>query len=226
MVPNQASMSLTGTRWNLVVPHFETFVADLSRQRLDPVLRGAKRGTKSGQVFSFIKGLRVSAGLIYLVRHLIGQTDSSLEVSWGQIIAGSTPIFSPECDVIIHERGTFARWNGNPEPVMDFKLIDCDKAIAVISCKSELTSIQPDLVTYCDRVKEYVNTVLLFAECCRPGAGERLQERARSAGYQEFWHLYTWDAKTSFIQGDEASWKSFAECIWHLATSSRAKRSG
>lgn len=206
---------MVGSHWNLIAERFDALVGELKRWRVDP----ETQRTKSGQLFSFVKGLRLSAGLIYIVRQLLRQTGSTLEANWGQVLGSSGPVFSPECDVIIHRQGEFARWNGSEDAVMDFRFIESGRAVAVISCKSQLDAIRVDLRTYCASVKHYVDKVLLFAECCRPGAGDRLQDRARAAGYDSLWYLYTWDQERSMVHEEEAVWKDFAEYIRSLALS-------
>ena len=59
----------------------------------------------------------------------------------------------------------------------------------------------------------------LFAECCRPGAVDRLREKSREAGYGKFWYLYTWDGKRS-IQPNQEMWLDFLESVESLNAAS------
>jgi len=76
---------------------------------------------------------------------------------------------------------------------MDFKFVLGQDAVAVISCKSYLTSIRRVDAEYCRRVHRHVNNVWLFAECCPKTALDHLRQKAKEAGYQKLWYLYTWD---------------------------------
>ncbi len=99
---------------------------------------------------------------------------------------------------------------------MDFKFVDQEDAVAVISCKSYLKSIGQDYEDYSRKVGKYVKNLWLFAECCPPADVDRLQERSRKAGYRKFWYLYPWDGERS-IHLDEAMCLDFLKSVRRLA---------
>lgn len=153
----------------------------------------AERG--KGQVLPFVRGLRLSAQLIYFLRKLL--SGSRLTADWGHLLDSEGNFCSCECDVIIHKNGEIWRWDGDDEhPVMDFKFISQEEAVGVISCKSYLTVSHVDK-QYCESIRKFVNRVWLFAECCDPNSIERIRNKAEKCGYEKFWPLYTWNKKIS-----------------------------
>lgn len=173
---------------------FQSIKAGLQEYRLDNFVRTLERtpGSNKGNILAFIRGLRFSALLIYAIRESLN--GSGLTASWGHIIDEEGEFCSRECDIIIHQEGHWMRWNGDGSgyPVMDFKFIEQENAIVVISCKSyiEKSKIEKD---YCDDIKRYVKKVWLFAECCSPGKVISIRDEALEIGYENFWSLYTWD---------------------------------
>jgi hypothetical protein len=170
---------------NLAVEELRALTAELQSFRSYPPLVRRGDGTYEGDILGFVKGLRLSARLIYFLRNRLSSTD--LEVSWGHLVANSQSC-SPECDVIIHAKGHVGKWNGSDHPIMDFKFVEAKQALAVISCKSSLKSID---TTYPKKLKKFgVDAVFLFAECCGEKQFERLEKRALAAGYRGLWCLY------------------------------------
>ena len=187
----------------LALQKIKSLSNELAEWRSDDEIRQIQRKKPKVGVFDFVKGLRLSAQLIYIIReHLSGY---SLEANWGQVIDDSGTYLSPECDVIIHSPGQLRRWNGGENQVMDFKFIPREKVIAVISCKSKITSITKDLTDYCQRLKPYMRgkKIWLFAECVPKGKGRKIINDSKRAGYQKCWYLYNWDSKNSEIQRDD-----------------------
>ena len=123
-------------------------------------------GLQDAGILGFVKGLRFSARLIYAIRDHLSSSD--YEVDWGHLLTSDGDSCSPECDIIIHKRGCVREWNGWKEPVMNFKFIECKDAIAVISCKSMITSIDKKHKSYIKALKPYVDKIFIFAECCEP----------------------------------------------------------
>ena len=107
---------------------------------------------------------------------------------------------------------------------MDFKFIDGARAVAVISCKSYLKSIDKGYRNYCRKVRSYVKEVWLFAECCPPDAVDHLREKWREAGYRKFWYLYPWDGERS-IQLNEENCLDFLKSITGLTKAYLSERS-
>ncbi|MCK9403917.1 MAG: hypothetical protein M0Q26_11005 [Chitinophagaceae bacterium] len=101
---------------------------------------------------------------------------------------------------------------------MDFRFINKDKAIAVISCKSYLTRTAVE-VDYCKKMLAYVHRVWLFAECCGPESVKLIRDEALDIGYENFWYLYTWSRTTDDIVDSVEGWLHFIETIKSLKMS-------
>lgn len=203
-----------GIRRRLQLEPFHKMVAGFGEFRIDEFIRTLEREKREGRILAFVRGLRLSAQLIYTLREFLSSTD--YEVDWGHLLDEEGILCSPECDVIIHERGYVRQWNGTNNPVMDFKFINCQNAVAVLSCKSFAKSID---VEYCNKIRSYVDNILLFAECCNRSSVKRLKEQAVSAGYTGFWYLYTWDKKNSQYLKDEKQWEDFLLSLGRLLDS-------
>jgi hypothetical protein len=167
------------------VAELRELTAELQDLRSHPPLVKRADGKYEGDILGFVKGLRLSARLIYFLRNRLSSTD--VEVSWGHLVANNESC-SPECDVIIHAKGHVRKWNGSKEPVMEFKFVEAEKAVAVVSCKSSLRSIDK---AYPKALKKVgVDAVFLFAECCPEKRFESLKKSALAAGYRGLWCLY------------------------------------
>jgi hypothetical protein len=154
--------------------------------------------TQEGAVLGFVTGLRLSAKLIYFLRERL--SGLQCEVNWGHLLTPDRASCSPECDVIIHKPGHLEKWNGGHSPVMDFRFIESAKAVAVISCKSNLTQIDKK---YPGRLAKHgVRKVYLFAECCRQKDYPRLKQSALANGYSSLGCLYLLDAKGEILIND------------------------
>lgn len=175
------------------------------------------KGLQDTGILSFVKGLRLSALLIYVIRDDL--SSYGYEVDWGHLIDPDGNYVSPECDIIIHTPGHVKEWNGNRNPVMNFKFIKCNNAAAVVSCKSLLKAIDEE---YYEKMKPYVKNVLLFAECCDPRSIGRLQGNAKTAGYKGFWYLYACDKKMQCAI-DEKQWLDFLNTLRKLVDSKSKK---
>jgi len=195
---------------------FHGLVSELAWWRTSPEMHLAEGESDTGNVLGFVRGLRFSVRLIYALRGILSHTN--LEVDWGHLLDHQNHSFSPECDVIIHRRGHEGRWNGHAygEQVMDFRFIRCGAVVAVISCKSKLTSKSSLDAAYCTKVKAYVDTVFLFAECCEDVSVEALRQRATAAGYDGFWALYGLDSGTLQDTPDEPGWEDFVQRLYAL----------
>jgi hypothetical protein len=169
-------------------------------------------GEYTGSILGFVKGLRLSAKLIYFLRKAL--SGYACEVNWGHVIDVSTGACSPECDVIIHKRGHLEHWNGGREPVMDFKFIEARNVIAVVSCKSRITSIDEE---YAKLLSLYgIQQVILFAECCSKSNYENLNEKAIEAGYTGLWCAYFKDPGGDDFQADEIHHQTFYNSVVKL----------
>ena len=143
-------------------------------------------GQYTGSILGFVKGLRLSAKLIYFLRTAL--SSSPFEVSWGHIMDPTNGSISPECDVIIHNRGHLGRWNGGEHPVMDFRFVETSNVRAVVSCKSRLATIDDEYPRLL--AKHSISNVILFAECCARSNYENLKGKALAAGYSGLWCAY------------------------------------
>jgi hypothetical protein len=197
----------------LNLEQFHSLKEELSSWRTEPEIQRMEKESSGGIVLGFVKGLRLSARLIYAIREHLSAFN--LEVDWGHLLTEKGSSCSPECDIIIHLPGHERAWNGHTKSIMDFKFIQCDKAIAVISCKSFIKDIDRK---YRARIKPYADKVLLFAECCEPGAVKKLKKSARSAGYTGFWYLYACDQATSVCTVDPKEWMGFLGTLRSIAT--------
>ena len=185
----------------------------LSSWRLDPVIKLMNKKGGKGKILGFVQGLRLSAQLIYILRKIVVRYN--LHVNWGHLVNEDGSSCSPECDVIIHKPGALQEWNGSDQPVMNFKFIKCSDAVAVISCKSSIESID---TTYCSDFLNYnVTDIFLFAECCRSGSIRRLTRQAKSAGYKGFFYLYSVKGNRSFIQQDQQVYSEFVKTIENIS---------
>lgn len=191
---------------------FYSLKEELSQWRTDLEIQVMEREKRGGLVLGFVRGLRLSARLIYAIRKAISHSD--LEVDWGHLLTPEGNSCSPECDIIIHSRGCKQRWNGHSNSIMDFKFIACQNAVAVISCKSFLKSVDRE---YCRKMNSYVDNVLLFAECCKPKSVNGLKRSALSAGYKGFWYLYKFDVETSECIHEEVVWEDFLDFLENLS---------
>jgi hypothetical protein len=189
---------------------FRQMAVELSDFRIED-LRPARAPHQPGAILPFVRGLRVSAQLVYAIRDFVHGTD--LEAHWGHLVGVDGITCSPECDVIIHRPAPKHRWNGGQEPVMDFWFIESQYAVAAISCKSLVDSIGADVDDYCRKVKCYVDRLGFFAECCPRGTEDGLRQSVRSAGYEMFTYLYSLDEATGYRQPNEPGWDEFIEWV-------------
>lgn len=171
------------------------------------------------RVLNFVRGLRFSAQLIYVIRRLL--SSKTLAAHWGHLVRDEDVLCSPECDIILHRDGKRHRWNGDDnEPVMDFWFIEPEAVRAVISCKSRIRKPSDVDRKFCQSLRHYgVKHVGLFAECCSPSHVGTIAKRAKKAGYDRFFHLYTLDPKTGSHSPSERSWDAFVRAIRGLEKS-------
>lgn len=191
---------------------FIKMMHEFSNWRIDSFIRQMEKTKSKGRVLPFVRGLRLSAQLIYIIREILSGSD--LTANWGHLLDDEQNICSCECDVIIHKTGHIHEWNGTKDPVMNFKFIEHKNAVAVISCKSHLKSSDIDK-EYCKSLKPFVRKVWLFAECCGPASLANIRRQARKYGYKKFWTLYTWTEQLGSTPAKK-EWISFVEEIERL----------
>jgi len=191
----------------LAIEQLTGLAAELQRIRYHPPLVKRQDGKYEGAILGFVKGLRLSARVIYFLRERLSQT--GLQVSWGHLLDSNEQSCSPECDVIIHTAGHVREWNGSKSPVMEFKFIEATSVRAVVSCKSNLNTIDK---AYPKALSKYgVKDVFLFAECCHENRFSRLRETAKQAGYRGLWCLYFTKSGEPSFKTDESIYVEFAK---------------
>lgn len=193
---------------------FNRMFAGFMEWRIDPFIRQLETTKEEGRILPFVRGLRLSAQLIYIIRDIL--SGSNLTASWGHIMDEPGNYCSKECDVIIHQKGYITRWNGAEHPVMDFRFIDQKKVKAVISCKSYIKRSIID-AHYCKMLKKYTKHILLFAECCAHRSITSINKHALETGYKRFWHLYTWSKKKA-PEPNNLGWVNFVDHITKIST--------
>lgn len=212
-----------GYRQLLTRQKFHVIKAGLQEYRLSEFIRQveAKKGAGKGTILPFIRGLRFSALLIYAIREFL--SGSGLTASWGHLMDENGVLCSPECDIIIHREGHMMRWNGDggDKPVMDFKFIECENALVVISCKSYLVPSQID-IDYAIDLKKYCSNVWLFSECSQVGKLEIIKEKSEALGYSGCWTLYTWDRSNNDVVDCLEQWDNFVITLKALMPSKSA----
>jgi len=189
-------------------------MGELKLLRDHPPLTRHLDGHYEGQILGFVRGLRLSAGVIYFLRERLSATN--LEVAWGHLVDDARDSCSPECDVIVHKKGHVAKWNGTEDPVMVFKFVKASSARAIVSCKSKLTDIDK---SYPKSLKKYgVADIFLFAECCQENDFPKLEKAAKKAGYRGLWCLYLTDKDSPSFRTDEKMLINFGDAV-HKAVS-------
>jgi hypothetical protein len=194
--------------------------AELQVLRDYPPIVKRSDGKYEGDILGFVKGLRLSARVIYFLRNRLSCT--GLDVNWGHILDDDEKSCSPECDIIVHSSGHVRKWNGNDRPIMDFKFVKADQVLAVVSCKSKITSIDKP---YVDSLKTYgVNTILLFAECCAAKSFAKIQGSALKAGYKGFWCLYTTDDSDEILETNDQMLIDFGDAIYKAVSKNASSK--
>jgi hypothetical protein len=197
-----------GVGATLRITRLEQLCGQLKPWRTDDDLELLKAAKGSALILPFVKGLMLSAQLIYVMRVELSGTD--LEVDWGHLLDAENRSCSPECDIIIHHKGHLGQWNGSDDPIMNFKFVSQDSAVAVISCKSYATDVDKE---YVRKLRRYVKNVFLFAECCSPDKVNSLRKKANDAGYAGFGYLYAFDKKTGVSTNDPKAWSRFLDAV-------------
>lgn len=193
----------------LAFSRFSEVATEFQRLRLSPPAVKSSSGKRTGEILRFVRGLRLSARVIYILRDQM--SNSALEVSWGHLLDNNQASCSPECDIIIHERGFVQKWNGNDHPIMDFRFIEAKKTRAVVSCKSFLADID---CSYPKDLRQFgIKKVFLFAECCRSDKFQTLSNNAKKAGYAGLGCLYLTSPDGSVFETDETIHMKFAKAV-------------
>lgn len=204
---------------NLAYGKFNELAAEFQGLRLSPPDAPVSPGTRSGEILRFVRGLRLSARVIYILRGIL--SGENVEVSWGHLLNEDRAICSRECDIIVHGKGYVNKWNGEEHPVMDFRFIDASKAHAIVSCKSILTTVDVD---YPKEMKQFgIKNTFLFAECCAKDDFEELKKKSRKAGYAALGCLYFTSLKTAGFATDDSVHHHFADSISKCVSRSLGK---
>jgi hypothetical protein len=198
---------------SLSVEQLEGLSAELQKLRHHPPLTRRQSGKYEGDILGFVKGLRLSARIIYFLRECLSHTH--YEVNWGHVLNSDEQSCSPECDIVIHSKGHVRKWNGDggTDPVMNFRFVRAEDVQAVVSCKSRLDSIDS---SYPLALKQFgIKKVFLFAECCREDQFPSLRAKAKGAGYSGLWCLYFTQKgpDESMFSTDETMYVDFGNSI-------------
>jgi hypothetical protein len=189
--------------------------AELSQWRMITPVDAIGEGDQSNRVLPFVQGLYFSALIIYALRECLGEP--GIEVSWGHLLDTEGEYISRECDIIVHRKDRHAfRWNGHEHPVMDFRFIPCDQALAVVSCKSFLQLKHLDR-KYPRQMEPFAQKIALFAECCKGTELDRLKKAALNCGYMGMWYVYT-RTESGVNTRDPAVWLDFLKAIKSTVT--------
>ena len=207
----ERSSVLSGSMGKMLsIEGFHSLARKLAEWRGDPSIALMDSKKSKGKILGFVKGLRLSAQIAYLIRNI---SSDGFEVNWGHLIDHKGQSCSPECDIIIHRGGQVQKWNGSEQPIMDFRFIKCENALGIVSCKSLTRSIDKE---YCRGFQKYqMKDIFLFAECCKSVSVDRLKEQAKDAGYKGFFYLYTFD-KDGYLTFDQNVYMDFIEAIQTL----------
>ena len=215
MLKNKPPPKSTGLKFGeaIEIEDLRALASRLHTARLSGPVVKASKGRREGDVLAFVKGLRLSAQLVYVIRKRLSHT--SYEVSWGHLLDRNRASCSPECDVIIHNKGYVEKWNGNEHPIMEFKFVHVAEARAVVSCKSELDVI--DRLYPASLKKCGLKKVLLFAESCPASRFKKLRRDAKRAGYVGLWCLYLTQGNNVQVKIDEKIHADFVKTLLKLA---------
>lgn len=204
---------------HLSIEQLTELAAELQKLRAYPPITKRADGKYEGDILGFVKGLRLSAKVIYFLREYL--SDMDFEVSWGHLLDINEQSCSPECDVIIHNKGYIRKWNGGKDPIMEFKFIRANSARVVISCKSLLNSVD---VNYPTALKKFgLKNIILFAECCPENKYDIYRKKAKSAGYKDLFVLYFTKKSEMEFSTDGNVHVQFGNCIRKLLHSIKPK---
>ena len=204
-MPNIPSPLQTNRFAHLATRELSQLADELQNLRCYAPLLSTGGGQYQGHILGFVKGLRISARLIYFIRKCL--STQSLQVSWGHIIDVDSGACSPECDVIIHLPGHYDKWNDGDKPVMEFLFVEARYVKAVVSCKSVLAGIDQQ---YPDQLRAVgVTNVILFAESCSQTNYENLKKQAIAAGYSGLWCSYFTQSSGDEFITDENHYNEF-----------------
>lgn len=197
----------------LQIQEYESIFSGFQFWNMNDFIKQINANKNKGGVLAFVRGLRLSAQLIYSIRGVLSERPD-LDVNWGHILDDNNTFCSRECDIIIHKKGEIQKWNGRHGCVMDFRFIRKSNAIAIVSCKSYVTSnVINSEKQYCKEMKAFVKKVWMFGECCSPTSVDTLKATAVNVGFDKFWCAYTFNKRTSEIDPLHADWLDFIEEI-------------
>ena len=203
----------------LKTEQLRSLATELHGLRDYPPIVSKGNGKYEGDILGFVKGLRISARIIYFLREQL--SDMDYEINWGHLLDDAEASCSPDCDIIIHIKGHVRKWNDTNKPIMDFNFIKAKNAEIVVSCKSKLGKIDKE---YPKSLKKYgVNYIFLVAECCKEIQYHSLKKRARRAGYAGLYCLYFMD-KNETMKCDESVHAEFINVIRKVLIKAKQKR--
>jgi hypothetical protein len=200
----------------LQLEKFEAIFSGFKYWHVDDFIKQVYKNNNKGGVLHFVRGLRLSAQLIYAIREEL-ETDK-LSANWGHILDDNDTFCSRECDIIIHKGKAKNVWNGNKkDSIMDFRFIPKDKVVAVISCKSFVDkSVVVGEKKYCTDMKKFAKKIWFFGECCEPHLLTNIKTASKTSGFDKCWLAYTWNKKTDDTVLNYKEWQNFISEIKKL----------
>jgi hypothetical protein len=206
------SSSEAGRFTYLGIRDLSQLAEELQKLRGYPPLFSTGKGEYQGYILGFVKGLRISARIIYFIRKCL--STEGCEVSWGHIVDQEGQACSPECDVIIHAPGHLDKWNDSKDPIMEFVFVEARYVKAVVSCKSQLADID---FAYPKQLARFgIDKVFLFAECCSLTNYDNLREKALAAGYCGLWCAYFTEGGADDFTTSDEHYNDFRETLRKL----------
>jgi hypothetical protein len=191
---------------------------DAIGQKLDVLIAEATPYSLSSPSFGnptihdFVKGLILATNIIKVIEEY---QPEGYHADWGQIIdKRSGNALSNESDIIIYKGKPGCKTINNQS--MKFVLVDKNQARVVIQVKSGIDSVREEDKKYCKGLSKFVPEVWFFAECCwanSPSGVKTINSKLKSAGYKQFFYLYSMDDKRSRRNIDYKQFVKFIELI-------------
>src|SRR5258708_1132051 len=98
--PSRLSIATLGA--GLSIEALKGLTGELQVLRQYPPVTKRKDGRYEGHILGFVRGLRLSARVLYFLREHLSET--GLAVSWGHLLNDAQQSCSPEPEITIHEQ--------------------------------------------------------------------------------------------------------------------------
>ena len=80
----RATNAGTGLVGQLECSVYQAMCGEFSSFRIDPIIRMMEKNKEKGRILGFLRGLRLSAHLIYAIRDVL--SGSGLHAAWGHLM--------------------------------------------------------------------------------------------------------------------------------------------